>query len=194
MNRYILFFLCIQMCSFGCVNEQTQTAHHAALPHTLDTNNKELSEADKEKLANANGKEVTSILVQDIEQMFDVAKDKRHIFSFWKLDCALCIASLKTITDVLKGIDSNQYRLIFINLDQKNRLHEVNSFIRLENIFAETYHLDVTPNVQFDGIDNDWNGDIPATFFVQEDENVFIKVTEKIDEKILMKLLDIDEE
>ncbi len=188
MSKYFYFFSFVFI--FACGDSTQSSNHNAALPHSDALPNSGLSDDDRKKMAQAKGKEVELVDIEDVEQMFDAAVDKLHIFSFWKMDCKVCQTELENLSTICSGLDPNQYRLVAINLDPKNQKARVNSYLREKNIHGLTYQLDLEEEENwFDGIHEDWTGEIPTLFFKNEKNGTDLMVNKVLAKDELNQLI-----
>ncbi len=187
MTRYYFITIFCLFVLVGC-NDSTNN-HDNALPHSNTAANNKISTTDKAKLTNAKGKKVQEVDIYDIEQMFDASQGRLHVFSFWKYDCEDCKTSIKVLQEALTQIEDSKYRWILINMDDQSKAAAVNTYIRSENIFGETYIFSPKTKNWMDGLHESWNGQIPATFFVLEDEEIKMYLARKLEKNELEAVL-----
>ncbi len=163
---FLLFYAC------NNVSNPKADPNHTALPHGDALPSTELSAEDKLKLAQAKGRKAEMITVQDIEQMFDAARGKLYVFSFWSLNCKDCKQMNESMQKIASKTTIDDLKIILINTDGIRSRSKVNTYIREKGIVTETYILNTTAKTWADGIHEDWNGDLPAVFLVNESEEI----------------------
>ena len=187
----LLVFSCFLLaCSNSNSNNQNPD-FEAALPHSDALPTKAvLSEADKQKLATAKGKSVDEIQVSDIEQMFDAAQDKLHIFNFWQLDCKECVEMNSHLEAITNEVDEEKLKVVFINVDDIEDKGKINTYIRSKGITNEAYILKNKKEGWADGLHEDWDGKLPALFLVNETEGIILFVQRALEKDELMRMIE----
>jgi len=192
--KFFLFLFTIVCTLFACSNSNSSNQNPdfaSALPHADALPNKaDLSEADKQKLANAKGKSVEEIQVSDIEQMFDAAQNKLHIFSFWKLDCKQCVEMNSHLETITHEVVEDKLKVVFINVDEISDKAKINTYIRSKGITNEAYILKNIKEGWADGLHEDWDGKLPALFLVNETEGIILFVQRNLKKEELMRMIE----
>lgn len=176
LASYLLLFTL-----FACKNSNTSDKipkkidpMEAALPHgdTLPVDN--LSEADREKLANAIGRTVDIVSPNVLITDFKKKSKKLQVYAFWKLDCKTCIQQHILLRKLQNEIGTEEMQLTFINIDPTSSVSEVNSSIRAQSISEPAYMVseliisDLEPEYR-----NIFSAKPPTLLFIQNDYHTF---------------------
>ena len=113
----------------------------AALPHgdTLPDDN--LSDEDHQKLANAIGRKVDTISINNLINMIDSDNKILQAYVFWRLNCEPCFNQHKILQKIQNKSGDHKLKLVFINLDPVNEITQVNASIRAQSISHDAYIL-----------------------------------------------------
>ena len=192
--KFLLIILAFIACLLACgdvSNSKSNPDFESALPHSDALPNKAgLSDADKQKLSSAKGKSVEEIQVSDIEQMFDAAQDKLHIFSFWQLNCKDCLEMNAHLEKISHEVVDDKLKVIFINVDDIADKAKINTYIRSKSITNEAYILKNKKEGWADGLHEDWDGKLPALFLVNETEGIILFVQRSLKKDELMRMIE----
>lgn len=113
------------------------------------------------------------ISFNQLTEIIDKPTDKMKVINFWATWCKPCIAEMPYFESVAKS-QSDNVELIFVSLDFPEDVEKVKTFIKKKNISAEVYLLNDTNYDEFlPKIDKSWSGAIPATLFVNKQENKY---------------------
>ena len=144
--RLICYLLIISLIACKNTSDSNKTSKvidplHAALPHgdTLPLDN--LNNADREKLSNAIGRTVDIISAESMISDFKKKSERLQVYAFWTLDCKTCIQQHQLLRKLQNEIGMEELELTFVNLDAKNRVSDVNSSIRAQNISEAAYMI-----------------------------------------------------
>lgn len=90
--------------------------------------------------------------------------DTTYIVNFWATWCKPCMEELQAIDSVGMENKSGKIKLVFVNLDFRDKKNQVNSALKRKGIQSSCVLLDeVNGNVYINQISPDWSGSIPAT-------------------------------
>lgn len=173
--RISSLLIAIILCCFGCANEaeqstNTETNENAALPHSGDLPDTELTEAERKKLAQAQGKTVGYTNFSELEKRFQSDNDTLYIINFWATWCGPCVEEMPYFEKVADDFTNKKVKLIFVSMDNPKILKErVIPFVREKQIRSEVVLLnekELSQTEWINRIDKDWEGEIPATLFM----------------------------
>lgn len=90
--------------------------------------------------------------------------DTTYIVNFWATWCKPCMEELQAIDSVGMENKTGKIKLVFVNLDFRDKKNQVNSALKRKGIQSSCVLLDeVNGNVYINQISPDWSGSIPAT-------------------------------
>lgn len=90
--------------------------------------------------------------------------DTTYIVNFWATWCKPCMEELQAIDSVGMDNKTGKIKLVFVNLDFRDKKNQVNSALKRKGIQSSCVLLDeVNGNVYINQISPDWSGSIPAT-------------------------------
>lgn len=146
----------------------------AALPHGDTLPVGDLSEADREKLANAIGRTVDTISQNVLITDFKKNSNNLQVYAFWKLDCKTCIQQHTLLRKLQNEIGTEEMQLVFVNLDPMSKVSQVNSSIRAQSISEPAYMIsdliisDLEPQYR-----NIFSANPPTLLFIQNNYHTF---------------------
>jgi len=101
--------------------------------------------------------------------------DTTYILNFWATWCKPCMQELQAIDSVGISLKDTKTKLIFVNLDFKEKKNQVTSALKNKGIQSECVLLDeVNGNVYIDRISQDWTGSIPATLIKKAKQQILV--------------------
>ncbi len=114
---------------------------------------------------------------EDIKPRLEAKPNDKTIYvvNFWATWCTQCRKELPEMVKLDEKYKNNKnVKILFVNLDDEDRQHFVNPFLRKYNIKGEVISL-VDPNqeVWIDGIEKTWSGSLPGTLFFKGDKRKF---------------------
>jgi|AntRauTorckE5430_2_1112549.scaffolds.fasta_scaffold01691_2 thiol-disulfide isomerase/thioredoxin len=144
-----------------------------ALPHSKDMPEQELSDAEKQKLLEATGKDVQRMSLMTFQNLINSNnKDKLYVYNFWATSCKPCIEEMPYF-ELLQNAYPEKVEVIFVSLDDPNKIKtQVLPFIREKEITAEVVLIEKFGDAEIQAISEEWDGTIPATLFVNQQKNV----------------------
>ena len=180
----------------GCKNKNTngnssqKIDHTKAIPHTTDSQNGQLSAADKNALANAQGKEAELVSVEEMEEMFNHSTEMLHVYSFWKNNNSFCDETNKALLKIQEMVGDTSIRLIFVNIEGPSNISHVNAFIREHNVTSNAFGTSEILNVDwYNQIHPSWSGDVPAIYLKNDTDGINLFYQKNFSEEELMVLI-----
>ena len=196
MTSNQFYFLCFLLLGFAACNssaENNTTAidpFDAAMPHGAALPTQELTKKEKEKLANAKGRSVKQLSIEQLDALTKESDSVLRIYNFWKLDCEECL----TINKELQKIEHNKegkLELILINIDSEAKTNQVNSYIRENNITAKAFHIDVnTAELNINQVFDKWNNQLPSFFLKNNSDGIDLHYQKNFTNDELITLLE----
>lgn len=157
----------------GCSSGNSSQPDLSAIPHAEALPSTELSEADKEKLQNASGKQVETINMTDLQNMLSASTNKLYVYAFWHSACKVCLSNIANLKEVASELGSDKMQVITLNVGENAK--KVNLMVRSQNIAFETYQLKIKIDNWNTLLDENWDGSFPAMFLVNKSEDIFLK-------------------
>lgn len=108
---------------------------------------------------------VEVVKIDDLIQIIDKDDDITRVVNFWATWCRPCVAELPHFEEAHKEYKDKKVELILVAIeDDKARIEK---FIQKKGITAKVLYLDEKDaNAWIPKINNDWDGAIPVTLFV----------------------------
>ncbi|MDP9957270.1 thiol-disulfide isomerase/thioredoxin [Epilithonimonas hungarica] len=120
--------------------------------------------------------DVSLIKYEDLEKRINQEKDKFLVVNFWATTCAPCVKELPHFIEVNNKYSKNlNFKMLLVSLDMARDKAKVINFIKNKNLNAEVLILDDNKrmNTWIPKFQNDWEGEIPVTFFYKNGKKVF---------------------
>jgi thiol-disulfide isomerase/thioredoxin len=132
--------------------------------------------------------QITKAKIEDILTYIQKA-DHPLIVTFWATWCKPCIEELPLLQQTVQQNKSAKVELVMVSLDFPEAYpKDILDFVKKRNISATFFWLNETDADHFcPAIDKQWQGSIPATLFINQ-QNSYRKFFEK---KISTKELDV---
>ena len=141
------FILNILFCSaiffLSCKNKDRQSEHQAANPFdTTQTAAQNLTEDDRTKLRQAQGKK--AIITSNALLADKIAASSRRLFIyyFWQMGDQTQINAAKAVNDLAAQYDSSRLKVVFVLVSPNASLDSLNLMIRENQLTEDTYILD----------------------------------------------------
>lgn len=108
----------------------------------------------------------------EFESITKTTSEKILIFNFWATWCGPCVKEMPGFEKV--NAQDPDLELMFISLDDGNKIQRVREFIQKKEIKAPVFLLDDRDdNKWIYRVSSDWSGAIPATLFISPDGKRF---------------------
>jgi thiol-disulfide isomerase/thioredoxin len=118
----------------------------------------------------SSAQEIRQMKIDDLETFISTVS-KPTVINFWATWCRPCIEEMPYFNKIVN--QSKNTDLVFVSLDKYTAYpEEIRSFIRSKKIDATLIWLNETDaDVFCPRIDEDWQGSIPATLFINHEKN-----------------------
>lgn len=172
-NKLLLFSLLLCLTISCDTNKPDEQDASMALPHSKDMPEQEMSEAEKQKLLEAKGKNVEALSFLEFQNLIKSNnKDKLYIYNFWATWCKPCIEEIPHFESFAIAYP-DKVEVIFVSLDNPAMLEkEVQPFVREKEITSEVVLLENFGDEQIAAVNEDWDGAIPATLFINNQKSI----------------------
>jgi thiol-disulfide isomerase/thioredoxin len=113
------------------------------------------------------GQKIEYIKIPGLEKILNDPSDKLFVINFWATWCPPCVAEIPVIVNAAKDYDPAKVRFILISLDFPSQIeNKLIPFLKKNNITLQVDLMtDVDYNSWINKVDQNWQGDIPATLF-----------------------------
>lgn len=98
-----------------------------------------------------------------------IISDSNAIFiiNFWATWCGPCLAELPDFQQFHEKNTDENVKLVMVSFDFPNEIKKVNKFIERKNLKPAVYLIsDTDQNAFINNVSKNWEGTIPATWFV----------------------------
>lgn len=174
MNIKILLLSSLLLLIFNYNNDESdkQDASMASL-YSKDMPEQEISEAEKQKLLEATGKDVEALSFMEFQNLIKSNnQNKLYIYNFWATWCKPCVEEIPHF-ESLAMTYPEKVKVIFVSLDNPAKIQEkVQPFVKEKGITSEVILLKNFGDEQIATINKDWDGAIPASLFVNYQKGV----------------------
>jgi len=176
MNYHkIPFFLLLCILLIQCKNSNPnqkatkKDSFDSAMPHSESLPSTELSEFDKQKLADAHGKSIIPISKSELDSMLLYSDDILHVYSFFKTNDKSCQIVNDALLELQKEVGDTTFQLIFFSLDGKENFKKLNSTIREKGVTADVFFSsDLIDLDWYSKINSTWSGKVPAIYLLNQ--------------------------
>lgn len=174
MNIKILLLSSLLLLIFNYNNDESdkQDASMASM-YSKDMPEQEISEAEKQKLLEATGKDVEALSFMEFQNLIKSNnQNKLYIYNFWATWCKPCVEEIPHF-ESLAMTYPEKVKVIFVSLDNPAKIQEkVQPFVKEKGITSEVILLKNFGDEQIAAINKDWDGAIPASLFVNHQKGV----------------------
>lgn len=122
--------------------------------------------------------DVKLIKYEELENLISANKDQFLVVNFWATTCAPCVKELPHFIDINNEYAKNpKFKMLLVSLDMERDKQKVVNFIKSKNISAKVVILSDNKrmNTWIPRFDENWGGEIPATFFYNNGEKIFFQ-------------------
>ncbi|MES2797559.1 MAG: TlpA family protein disulfide reductase [Bacteroidota bacterium] len=130
------------------------------------------------------------ISFSQLEEMLNEESDNVYIVNFWATWCGPCLAELPAIQRFYEKNTDSTVKLLLVSFDFPNEIKKVNKFIERKNLKPKVYLIsDTDQNAFIDKVSKNWQGTIPATWFVNNHKNKKILIEKPLNEEEINRYL-----
>jgi hypothetical protein len=172
-----ILVLCFTSFISSCNNKANNAEHQAANPFdTTQTTAQTLTDDDRAKLSQAQGKKATTVNNDVLAEKIANASGRLHVFCFWNMDNAESVKAAKAVDDLAAQTDSTHLKITLVHVSPDVIGDKLNLFIRENQITEETFMLDkIDKNVMATKVKKDFltADQLPIIVIVNKEEGVF---------------------
>jgi thiol-disulfide isomerase/thioredoxin len=119
-------------------------------------------------------KTVKVVKKEDLLDYIQKEDGKAKVINFWATWCKPCILELPHFEEVKKKYAGKDIEFVLVSLDfSKDLQTKVIPFVNRKKLAIDVWLLDESnPDTWIDQLNPDWQGDIPATLFIQQKKGV----------------------
>lgn len=137
------------------------------------------------------GQKVEHINADGLDKILHNADNKLFVINFWASWCAPCVAELPSFITLSREYEKAGVKFIFISLDFPSKIDQQlipflkkNKIEHVVNVMMET-----DSNLWIDKVDPSWQGNIPATLFLNNQKKIRYFHPDALGEQELRKLI-----
>ncbi len=137
------------------------------------------------------GQKIEYFKVPELTKLLNNKDNKLLVVNFWATWCQPCIVELPNFEKVAKSYDASKVRFILVSLDFPSEINKrLLPFLKKNKITLDVAVMtDVDYNSWIDLVDPRWQGEIPATLFLNNVSNKRYFHMGKVDEPGLKKYI-----
>jgi hypothetical protein len=184
----MLVFCCIVLI-LSCNNKPNNTEHQAANPFdTTQTTAQTLSDDDRAKLSQAQGKKATTVNNENLADKIANSKGQLNIFCFWNIDSVESVKTMKAVNNLASQFDSSSLKITLVHVSTNTSLDNLNLFIRENQLTEEAFALDkIDKNLMAAKVKKDFltADQLPIIVIVNKEEGLTFFYNKGFDEQEL---------
>jgi thiol-disulfide isomerase/thioredoxin len=117
---------------------------------------------------NSHAQNFSVIKLPKLLEIMAPQSDTTYVINFWATWCMPCVMEFKNFQDISKKYAGEKVKVIFINLDfYKTYKKSLIPFLKARDVTEQVYLLNEHDyNSWIDKVDKNWDGEIPATLFI----------------------------
>lgn len=188
----MLVFCCMLIFS-SCNNKPNNSEHQAANPFdTTQTTAQSLSEDDRAKLSQAQGKKATTLNNETLADKIANSKGRLNIYCFWNMDSLESVKTVKAVNNLAAQFDSAGLKITLVHVSATASLDNLNLFIRENQLTEDTYVLDkIDMNVMATKVKKDFltATQLPIIVMVNKEEGLTFFYNKGFDEQELKAVI-----
>jgi len=127
----------------------------------------------------AGDQEIKAVKFKDIQHLMDDQSGDLQVINFWATWCGPCVKEMPSFEKAREKYAAKGVNFTLVSLDFKEDLNsKVIPFVKRKGIKANVMLLDNTKyDTWIDKVNNNWEGEIPVTLFINKKKGVryFIK-------------------
>lgn len=189
----ILLFLGLLIFVSSCNNKGNNAEHQMANPFdTTQTTAQTLSDDDRAKLSQAQGKKAIALNNEALADKIANATGRLNVFCFWNMDNAESVKAVKSVNELSAHTDSTHLKITLVHVSPNAVIDKLNLFIRENQITEETFILDkidktlMSIKVKKDFLTAD---QLPIIVVVNKEEGVMFFYNKNFDEQELKAVI-----
>jgi len=168
MNRYLTLSLMFALLFAGCKSDTktSVTKNKSTVPTISNCAFKATNSPPPRK-----------IRFDKFEDLLDINNDILYVYTFFSIDCQSCIKRMACYEQVYQELKTdNNIKLMYVNLDtSKDVESKIAPFLEQHQFSGQVITLDIAkPEMIYKFIDEDWNGKLPATLFVDNSQETWM--------------------
>lgn len=136
--------------------------------------------------------EVERIKIPELERILNNPDDRLNVLNFWATWCGPCVREFPLFEKVAKDYDEKKVRFLMISLDFPSQIEkQLIPFLEKNKATLNiAVMMDLDYNAWIDKVDNNWQGDIPATLIFNNAKRQRNFHKGEIDEQGLRNMID----
>lgn len=111
-----------------------------------------------------------------LEKRWSMSNDTLYVVNYWATWCVPCVEELPGFLKIEREMRDQKFKMILVSLDFPSHFKSrVQPFIEKNKISCEVVILDDDANVWINKVNKNWDGAIPATHFIKNNNTEFFK-------------------
>lgn len=117
----------------------------------------------------AYSQQVRIVNFEELETTFKKPSDTLQVVNFWATWCGPCVEEMKYFIQAQDSFETNKVVFTYVSLDFSKQKERVEQFIKKNGLKGNFYILKDDPNNYINKVDKNWEGQIPFTLIITED-------------------------
>jgi hypothetical protein len=188
-----MLMFCYTLLISSCNNKPNNAEHQAANPFdTTQTTAQTLSEDDRAKLLQAQGKKASTVNNETLVDKIANSKGRLTIFCFWNMDNAESVKTVKAVNNLAAQFDSTSLKITLVHVSLNVSLDNLNLFIRENQLTEEAFVLDkIDKNLMASKVKKDFltADQLPIIVIVNKEEGLTFFYNKGFDEQELKAVI-----
>jgi hypothetical protein len=184
-----MLLFCYMLFLSSCNNKPNNSEHQTANPFdTTQTTAQALSEDDRAKLSQAQGKKATMVNNEILADKIANSKGRLNIFCFWNMDNVESVKTVKAVNNLAAQFDSLSLKITLVHVSTNVSLDNLNLFIRENQLTEEVFVLDkIDKNLMAAKVKKDFltADQLPIIVIVNKEEGLTFFYNKGFDEQEL---------
>ncbi len=137
------------------------------------------------------GQKIEYIKTPGLEKILKNPQNKLLVINFWATWCSPCVSEIPVFEKMAKFYDPSKVRFLLISLDFPSQIEkQLIPFLQKNKITIDVaVMMDLDYNSWIDKVDPQWQGDIPATLFLNNSTKARFFHSGEVNESELKKYI-----
>jgi hypothetical protein len=188
-----LFLFCYSIVFISCNNKGNNNEHQTANPFdTTQTTAQTLSEEDRTKLINAQGKKAMFVNNDFLANKIANSTGALHAFCFFQIENVESVKAVKAVNDLASQYDSTRLKVTFIHISKSQSMDNINLFIRENQLIGDCFILDdLDKNLMANKVKKDFMtaDQLPIVVLINKAEDMFFYYNKSFEESEIKAII-----
>jgi thiol-disulfide isomerase/thioredoxin len=134
---------------------------------------------------------LTFIKKPELQQILEKNDNMLYVLNFWATWCSPCVKELPYFEKVAADSDPSKVKFLLVSLDFPSQIEKkLKPFLKKNNITLDVAVMsDLDYNSWIGMVDQDWQGNLPATLIFNNSRKIKIFHAEPLDEEKIKELV-----